>query len=126
MTDQPDRVGDPEPIPADPKEVILQRFIGLSPQARAARETLRAVAASDSSVLILGASGPGKELAAKIIHGLSARAGGTFVAVDGGALAEGLVESELFGHARGAFTGAVTQRRGLFEEAHEGTLFLDE
>jgi DNA-binding NtrC family response regulator len=105
---------------------VLDRFIGRSPQAQSVRETLRAVAASDASVLILGASGTGKELAANIIHKLSARAGGTFVAIDGGALAEGLVESELFGHARGAYTGALADRRGLFEEAHDGTLFLDE
>src|SRR5437899_593853 len=98
MTDQPDTVEGPDPIPSDPKELILQSYIGHSPYARAVREKLRAVAASASSVLILGASGTGKELAAKIIHKLSARTGGTFVAVDGGALAEGLVESELFGH----------------------------
>lgn len=107
-------------------DALVDRFIGDSAAAQNVREKLRAVAESDASVLILGASGTGKELAATIIHGLSARAGGTFVAIDGGALAEGLVESELFGHARGAYTGALTERRGLFEEADGGTLFLDE
>ena len=109
-----------------PHDLILDRYIGDSTVAEAMREKLRAIAASDASVLILGASGTGKELAATIIHGLSARAGGNLVAIDGGALAEGLVESELFGHARGAYTGALADRRGLFEEANGGTLFLDE
>jgi DNA-binding NtrC family response regulator len=107
-------------------DATLDRYIGDSTVAEAVRDKLRVIAASDASVLILGASGTGKELAATIIHGLSARAGGTFVAIDGGALAEGVVESELFGHARGAYTGALTERRGLFEEADGGTLFLDE
>ena len=125
MTEQPGRNGD-SARQRHSRDSVLDRFVGRSPRAQAVREMLQAVAASDASVLILGASGTGKELAAQIIHRLSARAGGTFVAIDGGALAEGLVESELFGHARGAYTGAVVERRGLLEEAHNGTLFLDE
>ncbi|HET8656583.1 MAG TPA: sigma-54 dependent transcriptional regulator [Longimicrobiaceae bacterium] len=84
------------------------------------------VAPTDSTVLLRGATGTGKELIARAIHEESPRGGHRFVAVNCSALAEGLLESELFGHARGAFTGAVAERRGLFEEANGGTLFLDE
>jgi transcriptional regulator with PAS, ATPase and Fis domain len=84
------------------------------------------VAPTDSTVLILGESGTGKELVARSLHVLSKRSNGPFVPVNVGALPESLIESELFGSARGAFTGASADRAGLVEEAHHGTLFLDE
>lgn len=84
------------------------------------------VAPTDSTVLIRGESGSGKELVARSLHGMSHRAGQPFIAVNCSAFTENLLESELFGHVRGAFTGAVESRKGVFECAHGGTLFLDE
>jgi transcriptional regulator with PAS, ATPase and Fis domain len=84
------------------------------------------VAPTDTTVLVTGETGTGKDVVARTLHALSKRAKAAFVPVDCGAIPEHLVESELFGHVRGAFTGASSDRRGVFEEAHGGTLFLDE
>ncbi len=104
----------------------LENVVGRSEAMLQVYKTAARVASTDATVLIQGESGTGKELVARAIHTASPRSGGPFVAVDCGAIAEGVLESELFGHARGAFTGAQVARRGLFEEAHHGTLFLDE
>src|SRR5512145_2613524 len=104
----------------------LENAVGRSEAMLQVFKTAARVAASGATVLILGESGTGKELLARALHQASPRAAGPFVPVDCGAIAEGVLESELFGHARGAFTGAQTARRGLFEEAAGGTLFLDE
>ncbi len=101
-------------------------MIGRSDEMRRAFELADRVAPTDSTVLILGESGTGKDLLAQEIHARSPRAGKSFVAVNCAALPETLIESELFGYERGAFTGAAQQRRGKFEQAHGGTLFLDE
>ncbi len=96
------------------------------PKSRLLLERIRLVAASDANVLVIGETGTGKELIASHLHSLSTRRSGPFVAVNCGAFAENLVESELFGHERGAFTGAIASKPGWFEAAHGGTLFLDE
>ncbi|HEY7511742.1 MAG TPA: sigma-54 dependent transcriptional regulator [Vicinamibacteria bacterium] len=101
-------------------------LVGQSPGLRDVLRMVEKVAPTDTRVLIVGESGTGKELLARTIHALSARARMPFVAVNCGALAETLLESELFGHERGAFTGAVATRKGLVEVAEGGTLFLDE
>ena len=101
-------------------------IIGTSPAMQEVYRITRRVAGSNASVLILGETGVGKELIADAIHKLSHRSGGPFVRVNCGALSESLLESELFGHVRGAFTGAVANRTGRFEAAHGGTVFLDE
>src|SRR3954468_18855404 len=104
----------------------LQNVVGRSDTMLQVYKTAARVALTDATVLVVGESGTGKELVARAIHGASRRSQGPFIAVDCGAIAEGVLESELFGHARGSFTGATGTRRGLFEEASSGTLFLDE
>ncbi|MCL4818556.1 MAG: sigma-54 dependent transcriptional regulator [Vicinamibacteria bacterium] len=104
----------------------LDRILGVSPAMTALFEMIRSVASTTSTVLITGESGTGKELVAKALHAQSPRQGAPFVSVNCGALTETLLESELFGHVRGAFTDAHQSRKGLFEAAHRGTLFLDE
>jgi DNA-binding NtrC family response regulator len=104
----------------------LENLVGASGPMLEVFKTVGRVAASSSTVLIQGETGTGKELIARAIHHNSDRAGGPFVTVDCGALPETLLESELFGHERGAFTGAAGLKRGLFEAGHGGTCFLDE
>jgi two-component system response regulator HydG len=103
-----------------------QELIGDSKATQTLQELIAKVAPSEATVLIRGESGSGKEIVARAIHAVSSRARGPFVAVNCAAIAETLLESELFGYRRGAFTGANSDREGLFEAAREGTLFLDE
>jgi two-component system response regulator PilR (NtrC family) len=103
----------------------LDRLLGKSPPMERVFDILRKVASTRTSVLLIGESGTGKELAARALHELSPRTG-PFVAVNCGAIPETLLESELFGHVRGSFTGANVDKQGLFEAAHTGTLLLDE
>jgi two-component system response regulator AtoC len=111
------RVATPDP---------LVTLVGESPAMTALRATLRKVAPHKATVLVRGESGTGKEVVARALHALSPRAGAPFVAVNCGAIPAGLIESELFGHTKGAFTDAVRDRAGLVEQAAGGTLFLDE
>ncbi|MFO7177597.1 MAG: sigma-54 dependent transcriptional regulator [Pseudomonadota bacterium] len=103
-----------------------REIVGQSPALRRVLDVATQAAPSTATVLILGESGTGKELIARFIHEKSARASGPFVAVNCAAIPEGILEAELFGHERGAFTGAVTRREGRFARARGGTLFLDE
>ncbi|MGC4121327.1 MAG: sigma 54-interacting transcriptional regulator [Myxococcales bacterium] len=114
-----------ESFPLSPRE-SFGSLLGKSPSMRRCFALLERAAQTDSSVLLEGESGTGKEVAAESVHQASPRAGGPFVVVDCGAIAPNLVESELFGHEKGAFTGAVGTRVGAFEQADGGTLFLDE
>jgi len=107
---------------------IKNRFgiIGNSPALNHALDTAIQVAATDLTVLIVGESGVGKEVFSQVIHALSARKHNPFIAVNCGAIPEGTIDSELFGHEKGAFTGAVDSRKGYFETVNGGTIFLDE
>ena len=104
----------------------FEQLIGNSPSLEAVLEQVERVAPTDSTVLIQGETGTGKELIARAIHNISSRCGRSFVKLNCAAIPLDLLESELFGHERGAFTGAITQRIGRFELADKGTLFLDE
>jgi DNA-binding NtrC family response regulator len=104
----------------------FQNIIGNSPEIRETFRVMRHAASSESNVLVTGESGTGKELVARAIHSNSVRARRKFVTVNCGAIPDGLIESELFGHIKGSFTSAIADKRGLVEEADKGTLFLDE
>jgi formate hydrogenlyase transcriptional activator len=104
----------------------FEQIIGNSPALESALKQVERVAPTDSTALILGETGTGKELIARAIHNLSARCGRSFITVNCAAIPLDLLESELFGHERGAFTGAIAQKIGRFELADKGTLFLDE
>ncbi|OEC60877.1 MULTISPECIES: two-component system response regulator DctD [Pseudomonas] len=108
------------------RQQLSARIIGQSAASQRLREQVGALAATQADVLILGETGAGKEVVARALHDLSGRRDGPFVAINAGALAESVVESELFGHEQGAFTGATKRRIGKFEYANGGTLFLDE
>ena len=104
----------------------LENIIGSSPRLQQLKQTIRTVAPTHSTVLVHGESGTGKELVARAVHTCSPRDGQPFVSVNCGAFPETLLESELFGYVKGAFTGAAQNKSGLFEVAHGGTIFLDE
>lgn len=109
-----------------PPKTNFPEIIGNSPSLRRVLQSIETVAPTDASVLIMGETGTGKELIARAIHGLSRRANRAFVKLNSAAIPTALLEAELFGHERGAFTGAANARVGRFELAHQGTLFLDE
>ena len=119
----------PDEVAVDIQPSDASSFGGLygeSPAMRQVFAVLERASTSDASILFIGESGTGKELAARAVHDRSARAGGPFVVFDCGAATDSLIESDLFGHRKGAFTGAVSDRPGAFAQAHGGTLFLDE
>jgi DNA-binding NtrC family response regulator len=105
---------------------IPETLIGSSPGIREVQKTIGLVADSDATVLVMGETGTGKEVVARTIHGVGARGNGPFMALNCAAIPPDLLESELFGHVKGAFTGAILERKGAFREANGGTLFLDE
>ena len=107
-------------------ELKFEEIVGRSEALRRVLDQIQTVAPTDSTVLIYGETGSGKELIARALHNLSARKSGAFVKLNCAAIPTGLLESELFGHEKGAFTGAISQRIGRFELAHRGTIFLDE
>src|SRR3954454_3242345 len=110
----------------DPDEPLLPEIVGSSPAMREVYRLTRMAAPSNASVLLIGETGTGKEVIARALHKRSQRATGPYIRVNCGALHENLLESELFGHVKGAFTGAVENKTGRFEAAHGGTIFLDE
>src|SRR5438552_8616018 len=114
------------PQSKEPLDAPLPGVVGDSPAMRAVYRLVRLVATARASVLLVGQTGTGKEVMARNIHRLGPRADGPYVRVNCGALSESLLESELFGHIKGAFTGAVDNKTGRFEAAHGGTIFLDE
>jgi formate hydrogenlyase transcriptional activator len=128
MTDANDRLVEQKFYLEDEIRVAhnFEEIIGNSPKLKAVLESIRIVAPADSTVLIQGETGTGKELIARAIHNLSPRKAHAFVKVNCAAIPLGLLESELFGHEKGSFTGAIAKRTGRFELAHKGTLFLDE
>jgi two-component system NtrC family response regulator len=113
-------------VALDKKSAFMGEMIGQCPQMLEVFSTIRKIASSDVAVLIHGESGTGKELVAKAIHTMSLRKDQAFIPINCGAIPENLLESELFGHQKGAFTGALAQVQGKLEYAHKGTLFLDE
>ncbi|MBP1710927.1 MAG: two component, sigma54 specific, transcriptional regulator, Fis family, partial [Deltaproteobacteria bacterium] len=110
----------------DDHEKDISMLIGSSDYIKELKESIRRIAQTDSTVMITGLSGTGKELVARMIHQLSSRSDRSFIPVDCSSLAENLMESELFGHVKGAFSGATESREGRFQMADKGTLFLDE
>ena len=113
-------------MPERASKQVPQRFVGSSAATQNIRSLIVKVAKTSATVMILGESGTGKEVAAKLIHDLSERAAAPFIPINCGSIPSDLLESELFGHEKGAFTGAVSSRKGRFELAEGGTLFLDE
>jgi formate hydrogenlyase transcriptional activator len=116
----------PTLVDADHRERRFEQIIGKSPALKAVLEQVERVASTDSTVLIQGETGTGKELIARAVHNVSPRSGRPFLKLNCAAIPFDLLESELFGHERGAFTGAIAQKIGRFELADNGTLFLDE
>src|SRR5437879_2311343 len=112
--------------PPEPLDAPLPGIVGDSPAMGAVYERTRLVAPARARVVLIGETGTGKEWIARAIHRLSPRADGPYIRVNCGALSESLLESELFGHVKGAFTGAIDNKTGRFEAAHGGTIFLDE
>jgi DNA-binding NtrC family response regulator len=122
----PGASGEVVPIPESTAPDGEEAAIGFSPRMLEVFRMVGRISASSATVLVLGESGTGKELVARALHRNSPRSGGPFVALNCAAIPESLLESELFGHEKGAFTGAITRKIGRFERAHGGTLFLDE
>jgi len=107
-------------------EDIFSSLVGNGPAMQKVKKLIQQVAQTDATVLILGESGTGKEVVAQALHNASTRSQKTFIPINCGAIPGELLESELFGHEKGAFTGAITARKGRFEMAEKGTIFLDE